>query len=238
MAKVKVVDNKQRLETTEVKLKSLIKNKVKDDIWTLAGESIINVKYHIFEDKIVREPKRSITYQSKLSLQDNSLKMRIDNILPKEVIKSPEKPNNPKKLSFVVPDSFKERDKKRLLTSKNLFQMDMLRSAILGKKESLKNESTMPTSLNNSLLHFTRLDYDTIDLEEGEVFEADTFADVFFICGLPKKGAKVITDSHTLEAPCKHKDCGILRSYKPDILSKYPQINYKSLSLCSSVIFY
>jgi hypothetical protein len=112
--------------------------------------------------------------------------------------------------------------------------MDLLRSAILGKKDT-KLESTGSCSLNNSLLQYTRLDYDNVDLEEEEVFEAETFADVFYVCGLPKKNAKVISDSQDLESPCKHKECGILRSYRPDILHRYPQMNYKALNLCSSI---
>jgi hypothetical protein len=149
-------------------------------------------------------------------------------------IDSAEKLKVVKKLSFIVPNTFKGRDNKKLLTSKNLLQMDLLRSTILGKNYT-KNESTGTGSLNNSSLQLTRLDYDTVELEDGEVFEADTFADVFFVCGLTKKNAKVISDSEGLEPPCKHKECGILRSYRPDILHRYPQINYKSLNLCSSV---
>ena len=56
MIKVKAADKKQRIEITEVKLKTLIKNKVKEDIWTLSGESILNVKYQIYEDKVVKSP--------------------------------------------------------------------------------------------------------------------------------------------------------------------------------------
>jgi hypothetical protein len=179
---------------------------------------------------------RSVTHNPKLSVPDFSNIIKLEEIkAPITKLESPSKAKLVKKLSFVVPDNFKGRDKKRLLTTKNLLQMDILRSAILGKKET-KNESTGTCSLNSSLLQYNRLEYDNVDLEEGEVFMADTFADVFFVCGLPKKNAKVISDSQNLESPCKHKDCGILRSYRPDILHRYPQINYKSLNMCSSVI--
>jgi hypothetical protein len=56
MIKVKAADKKQRMEIKEVKLKTLIKNKVKEDIWTLSGESILNVKYQIYEDKVISLP--------------------------------------------------------------------------------------------------------------------------------------------------------------------------------------
>jgi hypothetical protein len=54
MIKIKAVDKKQNIEITEIKLKSLVKNKAKEDIWTLSGESIINVKYHISEEALNR----------------------------------------------------------------------------------------------------------------------------------------------------------------------------------------
>jgi hypothetical protein len=229
MIKIKAADKKQNIEITEIKLKSLVKNKPKEDIWTLSGESIINVKYHIYEDKRVRQQDRAITYNPKISVPDLSSIIRLEQIKPS--IESPQKAKLVKKLSFMVPNTFKGRDKKKLFTSKNLLQMDLLRSSILGNK---KEESTDTNSLNNSLLQLTRLEYDTIDLDLGEVFEADTFTDVFFICGLTKKNAKVISDSEDLEPPCKHKQCGILRSYRPDILHRYPELNYKDLNLCSS----
>ncbi len=239
MIKLKAPDKKQRIELTEVKLKTLTRDNVKEDIWTLSGESILNVKYHITEDKLVIRPlEKAGTHQPKMSNKDFKIKIDLEEIMASKE-KSPERPKLQKKLSFLVPDSFKGRDKKKQLTTKNIFHMDILRSAVLGKKDSIKNESTLPSStLSNSLLQYTRLEYDNIELEKGEVFEADTFADVFFICGLPKVGAKVISDSQTLEAPCKHKDCGIFRSYRPDILHRFPHTNYKSLNLCSSVLFY
>jgi hypothetical protein len=96
---------------------------------------------------------------------------------------------------------------------------------------SLQNASTTIVPSNNA----TKLESEEISLEENEPYEQDSFADMFFIAGLPKKNAKVITDSRYFTAPCKHKDCSILHSYRADVLYRYPLSNYKGLNLCSSV---
>ena len=64
----------------------------------------------------------------------------------------------------------------------------------------------------------------------------ETFADVIFLTGLPKKGSKVIQDSEKFNPVCMHKECSILQSYKPEILYKVAFKDSKDFILNSSVI--
>jgi hypothetical protein len=62
-----------------------------------------------------------------------------------------------------------------------------------------------------------------------------TFCKSFFIAGLPKTAAKMLPDSETKIAPCRHVDCSILSAYKPDILQRYPTKDTNTLELNSLV---
>jgi hypothetical protein len=94
---------------------------------------------------------------------------------------------------------------------------------------SIQNASTTILPSANA----TRIDYEERALDDHE--PDGSFADMFFIAGIPKQNAKVIPESKYLSAPCKHKDCSILHSYKPNIIHRYPQEDLKGLKLSSSV---
>jgi hypothetical protein len=58
----------------------------------------------------------------------------------------------------------------------------------------------------------------------------DTFCEAFFVAGLPKRGAKVISNSEFLKSVCNHTTCSLLQSYKPEILNSFVK-NEKSLPI-------
>ncbi len=240
--KLKANKEKENLEKTEIKLKNLVKGKVKEDIWTLNGDSIINVRYNIFDDNPKAEIKRKSIYNPKLlniglvemPPIENEIK---EKELPQPInLGSPKKPKF-KKLSFNVPNSFKERENKKMATSKLSLQMDNLRSKILTRKETnkveLDNKASPRTKI--STMQLTRLDYELKDMDDSELGFLESFVDYFFICGVPKRNCKSIPESDYLEPVCKHKNCGLLKSYRPDILHRYPAVNNKIFNLCNSV---
>jgi hypothetical protein len=94
---------------------------------------------------------------------------------------------------------------------------------------SYQNGSTILPSNN-----VTRIEYEERTIE-NELPANESFADMFFIAGISKQNAKVIPQSKHFAAPCRHKDCSVLHSYKPTILHRYPQNDYKGLRLTSSV---
>jgi hypothetical protein len=266
-------------------LKNLVQGKVKEDVWTLNGDSIINVRYNIFEDKpnekkiginnkkinilpgkddppvikIVSDKKeKSLKKQVKIDNEtktkstfkpisiedDNNSRSTMkstedDNISVIKPIKLNSPKKNSKKLAFNVPENFKGRELvKKMATSKVIIQMDNLRKIVLGKKESNKSiELKQKTSNTNiSAVQLTKLEYETKDMDDADLGFLESFADYFFICGVPKKNCKKIPDSEDLEPCCKHSDCGLLNSYRPDIIHRYPEVNNKVFNLCNSVI--
>lgn len=169
----------------------------------------------------------------------------IDGIEDLDIYVSPRLDDNNiiKKLNFEIP-SFGERHKQKLMSSKNLFNFDSLKKSVLGTKNLEINTTDFNTMITDSRTtvstynsnQFTKLDYDPITLDENEVFVSESFADVFFIAGLPYKNSKVISESENFNPLCKHNECSILQSYKADILHRFPTVNYKGFELSSSVI--
>ncbi len=169
-----------------------------------------------------------------------------ESITEKELIsEKKEKPRIAKKITFDIPTTFKGRNLKKMKTTKTIFQIDAFRKNIFGLKDDdnkiecniLITEPTAET-ISKTVLQFIKLEYENISLDENEVFVGETFADMFFIAGLPYKGSKVFTESDKLIAPCRHKDCSILLSYRPDLLHRFPGIDYKGFELNSHVIIF
>ncbi len=147
-----------------------------------------------------------------------------------------------RKITFEIPQTFKGRPTKKMKTTKTLFRLDSFRKNIFGiKEEEAKVENNvlvtekMAETINNSVLQFIKLEYENISLEENEVFVGETFVDVFFIAGLPYMNSKVMSDSEGRLGSCKHAECSILQSYRPDLLHRFPNIDYKGFELNSHV---
>jgi hypothetical protein len=184
------------------------------------------------ENKFVENVKKAST-DSPLIMRKVSF-----NVSPEKVKNKPSTKEN--RFSLYQSNSLKESNSMGLL-GENTNKEKISCAVIL-------TETTKPSILNNSnsqnastsLLasNSIRLESEEITLQENEPFEQESFADMFFIAGIPKKNAKVVTDSKYFSAPCKHKDCSMLHSYKSDVLYRFPLSNYKGLNLCSSVYIY
>ena len=59
----------------------------------------------------------------------------------------------------------------------------------------------------------------------------ETFCEGFFIASFPQKDGKVIENSQSFPAPCKHAECSKLPSMKPEIIFRYPLKDTKTLEL-------
>ena len=59
----------------------------------------------------------------------------------------------------------------------------------------------------------------------------ETFCEGFFIASFPQKEGNVIENSQTFPAQCGHQECSILPSMKPEIISRYPLEDTKTLEL-------
>lgn len=67
----------------------------------------------------------------------------------------------------------------------------------------------------------------------------DSFCEAFFIAGLPQENAVTLPGGEDYLSPCRHDNCSMLPSYKPEIISRYPvnnsnrlELNSLSASLC------
>jgi hypothetical protein len=49
--KIKTNKSKQIFKPYEIKLRDLHKNKSKEDIWSLENDTILNVKYNVYEEE-------------------------------------------------------------------------------------------------------------------------------------------------------------------------------------------
>ena len=59
----------------------------------------------------------------------------------------------------------------------------------------------------------------------------ETFCEGFFIASFPQKDGKVIENSQSFPAACKHAECSKLPSMKPEIIFRYPLKDTKTLEL-------
>jgi len=128
-------------------------------------------------------------------------------------------------------------DKKKLKTSKSLFQMKTVKQSIKEDKIDCSIYVTENNYSNNDTMQYTNLEYENVTINNQRL-SRDTFIDFFFLTGLPKKGSKVIQDSEKLNSVCMHKECSILQSYRPEILYKLPLSDPKDFILNSSVIIH
>jgi hypothetical protein len=221
-----------KLNPIEIKLDDLKRND-KYEITYKTHEYDITLEYSIYEEIIKTEktPEKTLTLNSKLvdCLEDN------DDNESKDICK-----NLFKKIELDIPFS---RNKSKHFSSKNLFGFESMRNKVLGKTLEINttefnqiSDSRTTASTGDSRC-YTRLECESIVLDDNEVYVSESFADMFFIAGLPYKDSKVISDSDKFKAICEHSDCSILQSYKPDILHRFPIVNYKGFELNSSVGF-
>jgi hypothetical protein len=63
----------------------------------------------------------------------------------------------------------------------------------------------------------------------------DTFCEAFFVVSIPSENAEIIQGSEKFTAPCQHRNCSIFYSYKPEIISKFPESS-EGIDLNSNVI--
>ena len=59
----------------------------------------------------------------------------------------------------------------------------------------------------------------------------EAFCEGFFISSFPQKEGKVIENSQSFPSPCGHKECSDLPAMKPEIISRYPLKDTKTLEL-------
>jgi hypothetical protein len=103
----------------------------------------------------------------------------------------------------------------------------------LDKSFNLKNNENNDDKINGKK---TILDCDIVNYDVSSSNEP--FCKAFFIASLPKKNSKVIPESEDLLACCNHKECSILPSYKPDIISRFPVNDFEKMEINSLVILF
>jgi hypothetical protein len=240
---------KFKLLSTRIRINELVKNKQKEDLWTLSNNSLVNIKYFIYEAEKEIEGSCFDYLDNQLAFRREIKPFSLTEVKKNEVVKKPsEIPMILKKISFnISSDNRKYSSNTLSLFNQNNYEnnrtetKDKISCAVIltdtnknvSNSISLQNASTTIVPSSNA----TKLDCEEVTLAKNEVFEHDSFADMFFIAGIPKKNAKIIPDSKYFTAPCKHKDCSILHAYRTDILYRFPGKNYKGLNLCSSVLF-
>jgi hypothetical protein len=240
--------DKTKLLSTTVRLNELVKGKQKEDLWTLSNNSLVNIKYFIYEENKESDVGSVSNLDPQIAFRRETRPFSLtENVKTLPNVKKPsEIPMILKKISFnITTDS-----RKNSVTTLSLFNQnsnsestrtdkDKISCAVIltdtnkntNNSISLQNASTTIVPSNNAI----KLESEEISLDDSELFEHDSFADLFFIAGIPKKNAKVITDSKYFTAPCKHKDCSVLHAYRTDVLYRFPSSNYKGINLCSSV---
>ena len=101
----------------------------------------------------------------------------------------------------------------------------------------VNNSSSINSSVYNNNLHYNILEHEDIRINQINKFENDTFCDMYFLVGLQPKKVRIISDSENFIPPCKHKNCGILNSYRPEIIEFFPLTNNDGIELNTSVFF-
>jgi hypothetical protein len=108
---------------------------------------------------------------------------------------------------------------------------------------SIASISTFPTSnyiesmLTVNPVSNNVLDYHMIDVDyEFEKKLGGNLCEAFIITGLANNKSKMINDSETFIAPCRHKECSIFPAYKPSVLHKFPKKDLDHLEINNNVI--
>ncbi len=160
------------------------------------------------------------SYDNKITstLTLNNKKTHTQKARVSEIIHSPLSPST--KYPFTLSTSFSFPE------DKNTFTIDIILT-----------EYHLSQSISNRLSNLTKL-----ESEESPLGNPRAFCDAFFIASLPKKGAKLLSNSSFLPSSCGHKLCSYLPAYLPDIIAKYPendknQSNFALNALVASLCF-
>ena len=98
---------------------------------------------------------------------------------------------------------------------------------------NIKTNLNKSSNQSNQTLIIDHIELNYQDYSELET--GDNFIEAIFLAGLPKKDAKIMaeSDSKKFISSCKHTNCNILHSYKPEILIKFPSLGRSALDLTS-----
>lgn len=99
----------------------------------------------------------------------------------------------------------------------------------------VNNPNSFNSSVYNNNMQYNILEHEDIRINQINKFESDTFCDMYFLVGLQPKKVRIISDSENYIPPCKHKNCGILNSYRPEILEFFPLTNNDGIELNTTV---
>jgi hypothetical protein len=220
---------KIKLLSTSIRINELIKGKDKEDLWILSNNSLVNVKYHIEEERTEKLNFRKDIKPFSITETVKPDPPKIFKMINFDIQTKRKTSNNVKDEGICIP----------LKTEGNLSHRERINCKVMitepnkafNTSVSLQNASTTVIPNNSSV----KIDYEEVILEDNELFEQESFADMFFIAGLPRKNAKVLTESKYSSAPCKHTDCSILHAYRPTVLHRFPTEDYKGLKLSNSV---
>jgi len=140
--------------------------------------------------------------------------------------------NSSKTINFVNSPTSELNDKKINKIKYTLHSQN----TILTNQSNSQNNNTIFSS--NNVTHFSVLEHDEIDINKFDRNEyGESFCDAFFHAGLFPKKAKMIPDSENFIPPCKHKNCGILNAYRPEIINCFPSSIIDGIEINSTVKF-
>lgn len=252
---VLIKDNIKRFKPFVFELKSLIIGEEKEEIWTMASQSFINLKYIVRENKIY--PKinimKSVDITQSLS-NNNNIVVKHHNSTQKLnsfLNSSPKKENTRNILSPLLDGTTKL---KSFFNNKNNMDLNCLDTIKANKTNDQKRLIYTPEQIQNEKqLNFS---YEIIESKEfpsstsstlSETFYTSTLSDTFcqsiFISGITNN-SKLISSSEEFLAPCGHKECSMLQAISPELMNSYsnaknvqhyPEITNQIVDMCFPV---
>ena len=252
---VLIKDNIKRFKPFVFELKSLIIGEEKEEIWTMASQSFINLKYIVRENKIY--PKinimKSVDITQSLS-NNNNIVVKHHNSTQKLnsfLNSSPKKENTRNILSPLLDGTTKL---KSFFNNKNNMDLNCLDNIKANKTNDQKRLIYTPEQIQNEKqLNFS---YEIIESKEfpsstsstlSETFYTSTLSDTFcqsiFISGITNN-SKLISSSEEFLAPCGHKECSMLQAISPELMNSYsnaknvqhyPEITNQIVDMCFPV---
>ena len=90
------------------------------------------------------------------------------------------------------------------------------------KEKDLFLEGTIYDKYLSDLASLKQKDYEST---------RESFCEGFFIASFPQKNGQVIENSQSFPSPCGHAECSTLPAMKPEIISRYPLKDTKTLEL-------
>lgn len=246
-------DNGVKYDPTSHSLKIIKGYHSKEELIILKHPTKSFVKFrYLIQERLFEETSRPISKRLEAVERTNDYDQRHLSTIQEENTSSNYKINNDS--SLIIVDKKEDQEIESIVTPKKELKKDY-KSHIIEKSpiHELKRNSesfcekqtrilgggSLSSSNNSNIVqNFHILDSEKIEgIRNSKTAKSyETFCDAFFVVSLSTEKSEIIPGSDKFTAPCKHKNCGIFYSYKPEIVSKYPESS-EALDLSSNVIY-